>query len=442
MAKKNIFDNLKKSSEQNEFFYAVRRGKVDKVIELLKNGQDVNAYNVSRRTALHVAISKRDEEMVSVLLRYGADPYKSADDLNKTTPLDMVIARRVATMLKLLHKYKVDFNRVDDKGETALYKAVEENKPEMVECLLRWGADPLYTGSGKMTPVMLAFKRDNKEILELLMNNPAVVNNINSPTKLGMENETVLQQVLDYGATDTVPLLLRQGTVINTYNVNGQTPLHEVVEKGDLENAAILVEHGADLNSMPRYSDGYLPLHVACDVWMWQENKTADMLRMLLFAGADPNIADTKQQTTPLTILLMNDNLSNMSECIELLLDYGAATNVYDIHGKTPLLYALDSSSGDKFKISELLLNAGANPNLPDKNNGMTPTHVAAKNGDLDIVKLFVKHGANLQLKDKSGNTVLDIAKQKGLDVELSSMLKQESSVSVRKKGNNGRPNI
>ncbi len=433
-------DNLKKSFKHSDFFHAVSRGKIDKVQEMLRAGQDVNAYNITRKTALHIAISKRDEEMVELLLKWGADPYKPADDLSKTTPIDLVIRRKRATMLKLMQKYKVDFDHLDVKGENAIYKAIDGNKLEMVECLLRWGVDPLYTGEGKMSPVELAFRRGNMDILKLLISNEKVASNINYPTNFGMSDDLLLKQILDYGTVDVIPLLLKYGGELNSYNLNGQTTLHEAIERGDIQTASILIEYGADLNNSPRLTDGYLPLHVACDIWKWQENKTADILRLLLFAGAEPNIAEGKLKTTPLNILLKNDKLDNILDCVGILLEYGAKTNIYDKDGKTPLLYAMSSSRSNKYEIAKKLLDAGANPNLVDKNTGQSPMHMAIELRDKKLMELFFKYGANIDLKDKSGISPKLLAQQKDLQNQMLYIIKNNKKISQQRRGGGNKP--
>jgi len=57
-------------------------------------------------------------------------------------------------------------------------------------------------------------------------------------------------------------------------------------------------------------------------------------------------------------------------------------------------------------------LNHGANIHATD-NDGSTPLHFAAEYGNLEVVKLLLKRGADKNLKDKYGNTPLESAKSR-----------------------------
>ncbi len=423
MAKKGFFDsladtfdslvdkeNIKQSTSHSDFFYAVRHGKADKVLELLKKGQNANVYNLSRKTALHIAMSNQDEEIAALLIQYKADPYKPTGDMNKTTAVDMCIMRDMDSMLKLFKKYGVDFNHINDKGETALYKAVEENKFGITETLLKWGANPLSTGEERETPLDLAFKRKYTDIVNILMESNVFLNNFANKETTTTKPNSFLHQAMHSNAKDAFYSLLKQGSIVNTYNSDNETPLQVAVDNEYLEYATLLVDHGADLNIMPRGSDGYLPLHILCSRWKWNDEKSSDMLNMLLFAGANPNIAETENNRTPLTLLLMNNSFNDHEHGVNALLEHGAVTNIYDTKGKTPLLYAMELKQIENKKIIKALLNNGANPNLAEKKTKTTPLHYAIMNNQIWMVNEFMAHGANPLLKDSNGKTALDTA--------------------------------
>ncbi|TVQ82573.1 MAG: hypothetical protein EA357_08965 [Micavibrio sp.] len=403
-------DNIEKGLEQSGFFRAVRRGRVDQVLKYLEDGQDVNAYNISRQTALHVAVSEGNTDMFRVLLQNKADPYLAADDTYGTTVIDRIISRDAVDMLDILRKAGIDLNKPDSRGETPLYKAVAEDKPETVKKLLLWGADPLRAEAGQMTPVMLAFKRGYSEVLDALLSHRTVQVNLNRPEMFGMENAPLLHQILDFGSEELAPALLKYGVDVNIYDADGRTPIQYAISKGELKYVSLLAEKGADMNAMPSRGEGYLPLHFACDPWHWKNINTTDVLRVLLFTGADPNILDKKQNATPLTVLLKKDNVADIAGCVDVLLKFNAVTNVYDKDGKTPLLYAMELDRKKMQGIVEKLLEAGANPNLPDKNTGKTPLHYAVLRGDQWLVEQFMAHGGKAHQRDKDGKTPLSIA--------------------------------
>lgn len=439
--KKNLFDslkdtfnsfvdekNLEQGLEQSGFFRAVRLGRVDEVVQHLRDGQDINAYGLNRQTALHNAVSKNNLEMFETLLKNNADPFLPADDTYGTTVIDRIISRDAHQMLATLRKYGVDLNKVDQRGETALYKAVEQNKPEIVRELLSWGADPLWTGKGQMTPVMLAISRGYVEVVEELLQHKAVQTNLNHPEVFGMAKEPLMHQILEFGSEELAPVLLKYGIDFNVYNDDGLTPLQNGISRGEMKYVSLLAEKGADMNAMPSMGEGYLPLHFACDPWRWKNVNTTDVLRVLLFSGADPNILDKKDNATPLSILLRKDNVADIGGCVDVLLAFDAVTNVYDNHGRTPLLYAMDIDRKKMEDIVVKLLEAGASPNFPEKDTGKTPLHYAVLRGDDWLVEKLMQYGGKPQQKDKNGETPLSIAqKQKPSPAYLAALQGQQS---------------
>ncbi len=93
------------------------------------------------------------------------------------------------------------------------------------------------------------------------------------------------------------------------------------------------------------------------------------MTKLLLNAGADPNIQDNKERT-PLHHAAQFDCV----ESIEMLLNAGADQNIKDKEGKIPLHYATEFKC---FGSIETLLNAGANPDMKG-NDSKTPLQMAA----------------------------------------------------------------
>ncbi|MCF2498875.1 ankyrin repeat domain-containing protein [Dyadobacter chenhuakuii] len=107
-----------------------------------------------------------------------------------------------------------------------------------------------------------------------------------------------------------------------------------------------------------------------------------DMLRNLLFAGADSNLQD-KNGWTPLHHAVQADNL----EAIYFLLQSGANIEICDNHGNTPLWRAVFASKGKGDTIS-LLINSGANANAKN-HSGISPRDLAEQISNYDIIQFF-----------------------------------------------------
>ncbi|KAK4195491.1 ankyrin repeat-containing domain protein [Triangularia verruculosa] len=177
-------------------------------------------------------------------------------------------------------------------------------------------------------------------------------------------------------------------------------------------------------------SNDRTPLYHAC---LWGQHEVVDTL---LQKGADPNMGSPEGKWCPLT-LAVDDGFKT---CVELLLAKGADPNTFSASG-TALRYA---AVRGHTQICHLLLDAGARPNNPkdevpiliqviqafiEKNdlldilallvergatvNAQTSTGMSALmqgarqvNG-VDILKLLLRHGANLELEDKDEHTSL-----------------------------------
>jgi ankyrin repeat protein len=80
----------------------------------------------------------------------------------------------------------------------------------------------------------------------------------------------------------------------------------------------------------------------------------------------------------------------------------------YDVNskGEGGWTALLSSVAQGYFKITEILLNAGANPDIPNF-FGITPLMYGSKYGNIEVCKILIDYGASLDLQDKYGSTAL-----------------------------------
>lgn len=210
-----------------------------------------------------------------------------------------------------------------------------------------------------------------------------------------------------------------------------QKLIHSVLQD-EIENVKALLAQGADPNARVPFASE--------DKWWLGERKDQDMtppvfvvachfgsikgpqiIKMLMDKGADVNLAD-KNGITPLMAA------SELGFATSLLLERKAKVNVADKHGRTALMYAMGNRG---LGVAMDLVKAGADINAQNA-GGQTAVMLAIANAQddpihlihddqvkkareskeryLELIQFLIDHGANLNVKDKSGNTALSIA--------------------------------
>nr|XP_034839494.1 protein phosphatase 1 regulatory subunit 12A [Maniola hyperantus] len=257
--------------------------------------------------------------------------------------------------------------------------------------------------------------------------------------------EIVFLAACTAGDKDEVQRLLKMGADINTVNVDGLTALHQACIDDNLEMVEFLVEHGADVNKGD--NEGWTPLHATASCGF------LSIARYLLENGADVaavnydgelpvDIADEKMKDFLSRIIHEKGIDCEKSRCAEvnvLLRDARnwAANGYSEVRdpktGGTPLHVAAAKGYLDVAQI--LLEECNVEPDCVDYED-WTPLHAAALWGQQEAAALLLKHGADPNLKNYSGQTCLDLA-----DPSISTWLAEASMKAPRRINNNNNNN-
>ena len=127
----------------------------------------------------------------------------------------------------------------------------------------------------------------------------------------------------------------------------------------------------------------------------------AEVKRLVIDCGIDPNIQDDVDGSTP----LHDAAEKGYFVIVKILLEHGAEPNIQNYIGWTPLHLA---AANGYFVIVKILLEHGAEPNIQD-NDGSTPLHKAVANCRVGVARVLLEHGADPTIRDKKGRTPLDI---------------------------------
>jgi ankyrin repeat protein len=361
-----------------------------------------------------------------------------------TSPLIDAVKRQDAGAVRALLAKRVDVNTAQPDGFTALHWAAQRNDLGLVETLLAAGANARAATRYSVTPVYLAALNGNAPMIERLLSAGADANAVSH------EGQTLLMTAALAGKPDAVRLLLTRGANVNAVEpYKGQTALMWAAVEGNTAAAEVLLEAGADLKAKSK--GGFTPLLFAV------REARLDTVSALLARGANANDV-APDGTSALGMAVVNAYF----ELAALLLDRGADPNLPDprgspLHtlawlrkpgadgaagvGNTPQGPPLPTGKVSALELAAKLLAHGANPtvriewqeptfgkeggtarNPPNirlgrhllSYRGATPFYVAAKNGDVQLMRLLVDGGADPKMPTLAGITPLMVAS--GLD--------------------------
>jgi Ankyrin repeats (3 copies)/Ankyrin repeats (many copies) len=114
-------------------------------------------------------------------------------------------------------------------------------------------------------------------------------------------------------------------------------------------------------------------------------------------------------------------------EMVQVLLDYGLDINVKDDYDLTPLSRA--SEEHNNAGVVRLLLDRGADPDVRAMRfgRGSTPLHLAVEDGKVEIARLLLERGANVEAQDEQGRTPVDVASGEQRDELITLLLEHRA---------------
>jgi ankyrin repeat protein len=352
---------------------AARRGDVTAVRSLLAGTSvDVNAAAGDGSTALEWAVQRGDAQMLEALIRAGAS-VRQANAFG-VPPVAIAAEKGDADVLRLLLSAGADPNAGLSAGETALMTASRTGKTAPIQLLLDHGAAVDARDGRGQTALMWAAARNNAGAIRLLVKAGADISVRTSNPPRGRAAET---------------------TIFSSPAPTGFTAYLFAVRAGGIAAAEALLDAGADVNDT--LSDGESALVVATANAHWE------LASALLDRGADPNAAAAGWNALHQTIHSRRPNL-----------------------GYTP--GPVPTGTLDSIEVVRKLIGRGVNVNARMTRNGMkdgqrnrvnrlgaTAFFLAAKNTDLEVMKVLADAGADARIPSADGTTPLMVAA--GLDM-------------------------
>ncbi|MBZ5560075.1 MAG: ankyrin repeat domain-containing protein [Acidobacteriia bacterium] len=281
-----------------------------------------------------------------------------------------------------------DVNTAQADGMTALHWAASKNDVDLATLLLYAGANvKATTRIGGYTPLLIASRSGHAEMVAALVNAGA---DANLATTNGA---TPLMFAAQAGSVDAVKALIAHGADVNAAEkVKGETALSFAAANGRADVIRVLTAHGAKTNVATKSVDldAFNKEEIALQEQFRQQQAQAQAAR----GGAAANAPQGRGRGNP-----------NAKPGIDRQFNYTELIGYWG--GLTPLHLAARQGELDAVKA---LLDAGADVNQPTNGDKVTPIVIATINGHFDLAKYLLDKGADPNSAGVNGATPLYIA--------------------------------
>ncbi|VDI65761.1 Hypothetical predicted protein [Mytilus galloprovincialis] len=250
------------------------------------------------------------------------DDDKNSRGLSVSTPLiDSASGGYVDIVYFLIDTVKSEVNNRDGEGRTALYKASEAGKTNVVQLLLEKNADVNQCDMYNESPLYVACKAKHCVIVDILLQNMASVSQCTTSTK------SPLHEACAEGCNDIVELLLKTNVDVNRCDNDGDSPLYVVCAHGYTDIVDMLLQTEVKVNQLNISKES--PLYAACF------GGYKDIVEKLLSKAANDNLCDIAGEY-PLYVACRG----GYADIVEMLLMKNSDVNKCDMNEKTPLYVA------------------------------------------------------------------------------------------------------
>ncbi|CAB0044454.1 unnamed protein product [Trichogramma brassicae] len=327
----------------------------------------------SGNTPLHWALSQGRRYLAAVLLKNGADP--NSDNWKGSSPLHFASKagnRDAADLAWTLFEH-VDYvkhpqglrvSAQDGFGCTPLHFAVNAGNQKLSELLLRRGADPNLPNMNGLTPLhVMCDHRADYDFMEAFFKTCDKIPRTVEVNRRDKDGNTPLHIAASHSSNDIVELLLKRNAHPNWANNAGSTPLHNICTRYGRDYRCSLVKLFFRINEEKQQAvrvnfqnkSGWSPLHYAL------YHGDGAVAALLLKKGADPNLANAVEGSTPLHIISKtSDGQPGLADLFFKICDEKqllVKVDVRDMKGRTPLQRAVANIKPD---VVDVLLRRGA----------------------------------------------------------------------------------
>ena len=435
------------SIAETPLHFAARNGSIEAIRFLLQEGAEINAERVYGYTPLHLACTFNQKEAVKVLCDEGANleavlengmtalhlackegysgitqillnkdacvtaaacnNWSSKNDNTLTVseagwlPVHLAVEAGHDQILDLLKQHEeIDFNARTGNGDTPLHIAARKDFKNVIRKLIELGAGPEIRNTFDQTPLQAALATGSFEAARALVKGGADVNaRVTDDQTETRSSWSLLHGAAVYGEIETARFLLRNNACVDETNGQGFTPLHLAANYGQQELVDLLISNGAD--TMKTANQGVMPIHLAC------HGGYCDVIDTLLAENRQLLEQPANEGVTPLHFAVFG----NAVDAVRLLLEKYHTRGCADDNGFTPLHIAAQQGN---IEITELLLKHEADINAVARSPQSTPLQAAAEAGQTKLVKILSARAKDLNAQTGTKGPALALAIRNG----------------------------
>ena len=321
------------------------------------------------------------------------------------TPLRDAVRLNKTDKVKYLLLKGADLTEKDKEGnDILLYAIVTEAPYEMIDNIIKSGADVNTKNNAEQTPIMLALAQKNTDLLKLLINSGANTQNV-------YEGLSLLYYAYNKKApSEIMEILLANGANVNSTDNEGNNLLLRALKDNDEKTAMFALNNGADINQ--KDNEGETPLS-----FVLQNKVSPQITDAVLEKDYDYTNKLGKSDKVLWQILMEQNKLEKLKEVWDKMPDIAT---VADASGKTPLSVAM--SVTDNPELHDLALTY-----VTVADNEMIWNTV--KNKNLNLFKVLLAKDADVNAKNSEGDSLLIYMIKNNYDREYLDLIKSDKLI-------------